>query len=343
MRTGIVIDSACDLPQSFLDAHHIHLLPILLCRGDSRLPDQRDPEATLAFYRQYQADKTLDADTAPPSVAAIQARLLDELALQYDRVLVITITHTRSPLFAHATEAAYGALKQSREPAYHQRRVQAGLTGPFFVTVIDSQALFTGQGVLVHEAVRLLEVEQYSFGVLRKVIEQLSPGVQGYLVPDDLFYVRHRASRKGEKSISLLRYHFGTLLLDIKPIIHFHQGDSQVIDKDRGFDRTLIKLMDRTRAAMAAGLATPLVNCSYAGDLDVIRHKRAFVELEDDARQRGITVLLSMMSVTGALNVGPGAFALSYIDGPPLALPTATEASEEPPGSGYTDAADWVI
>ncbi|MDQ5908094.1 MAG: hypothetical protein QG599_185 [Pseudomonadota bacterium] len=197
MRTGIVIDSACDLPQSVLDAHHIHLLPILLCRGDRRLPDQRDPEATLAFYRQYQADKTLDADTAPPTVAAIQARLLDELALQYDRVLIITITHTRSPLFAHATEAAYGALKQSREPAYHQRRVQAGLTGPFFVTVIDSQALFTGQGVLVHEAIRLLEEQQLSFSVLRQVIEQLSPRVQGYLVPNDLFYVRHRASRKG--------------------------------------------------------------------------------------------------------------------------------------------------
>lgn len=313
-----------------------------MCRGDRRLPDQRDPEATLAFYRQYQADKTLDADTAPPTVADIQARLLDELALQYDRVLVITITHTRSPLFAYATEAAYGALKQSREPAYHQRRVQAGLTGPFFVTVIDSQALFTGQGVLVHEAVRLLEEEQYSFGVLRKVIEQLSPRVQGYLVPNDLFYVRHRASRKGEKSISLLRYHFGTLL-DIKPIIHFHQGDSQVIDKDRGFDRALIKLLNRTREAMAAGLATPLVNCSYAGDLDVIRHKRAFVELEDDARQRGITVLLSMMSVTGALNVGPGAFALSYIDGPPLALPLASDAEEEPQGRCDPGAADWVI
>lgn len=87
MRTGIVIDSACDFAVSFLDAHHVHLLPILLCRGETRLPDQRDPEATLAFYRQYQADKTLDADTAPPTVADIQARLLDELALHYDRVL----------------------------------------------------------------------------------------------------------------------------------------------------------------------------------------------------------------------------------------------------------------
>ena len=342
MRTGIVIDSACDLPQSFLDAHHIHLLPILLCRGETRLPDQRDPEATLAFYRQYQADKTLDADTAPPTVADIQARLLDELALQYDRVLVITITQTRSPLFAHATEAAYAVLKQSREPACHQRRVQAGLTGPLFVTVIDSQALFTGQGVLVHEAIRLLEAEQLSFSVLRKVIEQLSPRVQGYLVPDDLFYVRHRSSRKGEKSIGLLSYHFGTLL-DIKPIIHFHQGESQVIDKDRGFDRALIKLFNRTREAMTAGLATPLVNCSYAGDLDTIRRKAAFVELEEYAQRHGITVLLSMMSVTGSLNVGPGAFALSYIDGPPLVLPTVNEAEEALSVSLHPEPPDWAI
>ena len=72
MRTGIVIDSACDLPQSFLDAHHIHLLPILLCRGETQLPDQRDPEATLAFYHQDQADKTLDADTAAPGTGELR-------------------------------------------------------------------------------------------------------------------------------------------------------------------------------------------------------------------------------------------------------------------------------
>ena len=54
-------------------------------------------------------------------------------------------------------------------------------------------------------------------------------------------------------------------------------------------------------------------------------------------------MLLSMMSVTGALNVGPGAFALSYIDGPPLALPTAHDAEEESVGLRNPGAADWVI
>ena len=136
-------------------------------------------------------------------------------------------------------------------------------------------------------------------------------------------------------------FHFGSLL-DIKPVIGFHRGESAVVHKDRGFDRTLLKLFDRTRAAMAAGLATPLVNCSYAGDLAVIRRNPLFIALENDAGRRGITVLLSMMSVTGALNVGPGAFALSYIDGPPLALPTASEADEEAQGHD-PGAVDWVI
>jgi fatty acid-binding protein DegV len=200
------------------------------------------------------------------------------------------------------------------------------MSGSFYLTVLDSKTLFTGEGVLAHEAVRLGENSNLSFGVLRSVAEQLSQQIYGYLVPDDLFYVRYRASKKGEKSIGLIGYHFGTLL-DIKPIIGFHQGESQVVAKERGFDRTLIKLFGIARQAIDQGLATRIVNTSYAGELEVIRRKRAFVDFEQYARERGIEVLLSVMSTTGGINVGPGSFALSYIAGPPISIPNNGDAA----------------
>jgi hypothetical protein len=86
----------------------------------------------------------------------------------------------------------------------------------------------------------------------------------------------------------------------------------------------LIKLFEMARQAIDQGLATRTVNTSYAGELDVIRHKRAFVDFEQYARERGIEVLLSVMSTAGGINVGPGSFALSYIAGPPIAIPMAT-------------------
>jgi DegV family protein with EDD domain len=321
MRTGFVIDSACDLPQAYLQEHSIHIMPISLHFGYDVFEDVRDPEATQAFYRKYLTEKTLDAETAPFSVEKIKALFLDNLVLKYDRVLVITIAQTRSPIFANASEASYAILKQ-----YRERRQKVGMSGSFYLTVLDSKTLFTGEGVLAHEAVRLGENSNLSFGVLRSVAEQLSQQIYGYLVPDDLFYVRYRASKKGEKSIGLIGYHFGTLL-DIKPIIGFHQGESQVVAKERGFDRTLIKLFGIARQAIDQGLATRIVNTSYAGELEVIRRKRAFVDFEQYARERGIEVLLSVMSTTGGINVGPGSFALSYIAGPPISIPNNGDAA----------------
>ncbi|MCB1919571.1 MAG: DegV family protein [Candidatus Competibacteraceae bacterium] len=341
MRTGIVIDSACDLPQTYIRQNNIYIMPISLHLGYDLFKDVRDPEATQAFYRKYLAEKTLDAETAPFSMEQIMELFLDELVLKYDRVLVITIAQTRSPIFANASEASYAILKQ-----YRERRQKAGMTGSFYLTVLDSKTLFTGEGVLVHEAVRLLDEHNLSFSVLRGVIEQLSQQVYGYLVPEDLFYIRHRASKKGEKSIGLLGYHFGSLL-DIKPIIGFHRGQSQAIDKERGFDRTLIKLFNIARQAIDRGLATRIVNTSYAGDPEVIRRKRAFVDFERYARERGIETLLSVMSTAGGINVGPGAFALAYIAGPPATIPESADNDTGEPlkiASAVDESqVDWII
>jgi fatty acid-binding protein DegV len=261
------------------------------------------------------------------------------LVLKYDRVLVITIAQTRSPIYENA-EAASRTIRTQ----YREKRQQAGMAGSFHMSVLDSKTLFTGEGVLVHEAVRLLEEEDILFGTLRPHIEQLSQHVHGYLVPEDLFYIRHRASKKGEKTVGLLSYHFGALL-DIKPIIHFHRGESQVINKERGFDRTLIRLFDVVRHAIQQGLATRIINTSYAGDLEVIRHKRAFIDFERYARDHKIKVLLSVMSTAGGINVGPGAFALAYIAGPPLEIVGSANHANAKPAANPLDSAteDWSI
>ena len=41
MRIGIVVDSACDLPQDFIAEHNIVLLPITVRIGEAVLADHR--------------------------------------------------------------------------------------------------------------------------------------------------------------------------------------------------------------------------------------------------------------------------------------------------------------
>lgn len=310
MRTGVVIDSACDLPPSYIEEHHIHILPISLRFGSELFIDTRDPAATQEFYRKYVAERNLDADTESLTVEEIKDLFLNNLVLQYDRILLITIAQTRSPIYKNATEASFAILK-----SYREKRRQAGLGGSFYMNVLDSKNFFTGEAVLVHEAVRLLEEEQLSFGNLRVIIEDLSRHVHAYLIPNDLFYLRNRASQKGDKSVGLLSYHLGGML-DIKPVILGYRGESQAICKERGFDRALERLFEITRAAIDRGLRTRALAMSYAGDPEAIRQKPAFVEFEQYAQSRGITTLMSIMSTTAGVNVGPGAFSLAYIAEP---------------------------
>ena len=55
MRTGLVVDATCDLPQEFLAAHGIRVLPIRIHLGRDALVDRRVPEATRQFYAEQLA------------------------------------------------------------------------------------------------------------------------------------------------------------------------------------------------------------------------------------------------------------------------------------------------
>ena len=120
-----------------------------------------------------------------------------------------------------------------------------------------------------------------------------------------------------------------------------------MVHKDRGFDRALANLLDLAQQAIVAGLATPVINMSYAGNPEVVRRKRIFADFERYAQARGIELMLSVMSTTAGINVGPGAFALAYIAGPPVAIPATTTGNGNSREANLTavddSQTDWSI
>ncbi|GAB4362622.1 MAG: DegV family protein [Gammaproteobacteria bacterium] len=305
MRVGVIIDSACDLPPEFIEKEQIQVLPINLYLGEEQALDVRDPGETIAFYQRFAAKKWRAA-TEPPSVEQVTETLLERAATQFDRLLIVTISSTRSGIFENVTKAQLPLLN-----AVRQKRNREGIKGSFFLRVHDSKTLFTGQAVLVHEMVRLLREEGLGFDELCRRADVLSGNIRAFLVPEDLYFVRKRASKKGESSISWLRYQTGTLL-DIRPVIRAHRGETEAVVTARGFERALGKLLDMAAEAVEQGLKTNTIAMSYAGDPQRMwRHPlvRRFV---DHALSHGIEVLQSVMSTTAGVHVGPGAFSLAY-------------------------------
>ena len=307
MRIGIVVDSACDLPPAWLEAHNVKLLPVTVRIGETQFVDLRDERATLDFADAHVAERGHTAETAAYPSDRIKALFLDELVVDYDYVFCLTITRSRSQIHDNATHASFAILNE-----YKPIRAAAGHTTPFALRIVDSQQVFAGQGILPVEAVRLRDAGATA-PEIRSRLEFLAERSYAYMVPRDLGYLRARIKHRGDRSVSLLAALIGGAL-DIKPILHCHRGDTGPVGKVRGFEPAAEKLL--SFAADRVGLLTPTLCLSYGGELDQLHALPGYTALVAACEAHNVERFETVMSLTGMVNVGAGSLTVGFA-GPP--------------------------
>lgn len=305
MRIGVVADASCDLPPEFYRDYGVGILPVTIRLGDQALVDERDPELTLRFYTEQLADKGFDAETQPLSAEQIRERFLDRLVLDYDYVFCITVTSTRSPIFENATKASFAILSD-----YKSVRSAAGVSGPFALRIVDSKNMFSGTGVLVAEAAKLAKAGVHP-NEIRKRLDELRENICGYMVPGDLYYIRNRAIKKGEKSVGLISYAIGSAL-DIKPVLLCYRGETQPVAKVRSYERAIERMFAHVTRQIEYGIDTRHLCISYGGDPAQIAALPGYEALAATAQRKGIEILTSIMSATAAVNAGAKCVAVAY-------------------------------
>lgn len=100
---AIVIDSACDLPQQYLDEHHIHMLPLSIIVNGSHYLDKQTITASQ-LYRQIKDDKT-DVSSSLPSREQIM-RLYEQLLANYEYIVSIHVSSQLSGTYAACKQIA---------------------------------------------------------------------------------------------------------------------------------------------------------------------------------------------------------------------------------------------
>ena len=134
---AVLTDSSCDLPQSVLDDHQIHLLPFNLFFGENLFLDK----VTISpgqFYDLLKSRREMPTSAQPPQ-ANVQ-RALEFLAGHYDSVIAVTISG--------GLTGVHGQFLKAREAL--------GLD-PARVAVVDSRHLSVSEALIVlrvAEAVR---------------------------------------------------------------------------------------------------------------------------------------------------------------------------------------------
>jgi fatty acid-binding protein DegV len=131
------------------------------------------------------------------------------------------------------------------------------------------------------------------------------------MVPRDLYYLRARARKKGDRSVGLVSAALGTAL-DIKPILHCNRGETGPVAKVKGLEAAARRLFDFATERVNAGLLTPTLCLSYGGELTGMRLLPGYEELRAACRDNNIEFHETVMGLTGMVNVGKGALCVGF-------------------------------
>ena len=211
---SIVTDSACDLPETVVRAHGIHVVPLSLVYDERVLRDGIDIDAHT-FVERLRAGEH-PSTSQPPPAAFYDA--FQRAADDGESVLGVILASALSGTFQSAQTAA----KRDLDAPIH---------------LMDSRGISVLQGLLVMKAAELAELGWAP----EEVIEALDRirDRSGIFFTVDTF---DRLIASGR--VSRGRAWLGSLL-DIKPILNVDEsGAAQPVSKVRGYDALLPKVLD---------------------------------------------------------------------------------------------------
>ncbi|WP_417529596.1 DegV family protein [Marinobacter lipolyticus] len=309
MRVGLIVDSACDLPYEFSRKHGLFILPVTAVIDGQTYVDEHDPVLTQEFYQSGLLQRGHHAETQAFTAEQIHDLFMEKIVTQYDLAICESVTRTRSLIFQNATEAMNSVMAH-----YHEPRKAAGRDGRFSMRVIDSKQIFAGQGLLAAHTVRLIG-QNLSKNALRHQVDSFTDKIYTCVIPRDLHYIRERARRRGDKSVSALVAFLGKAL-NITPIIFGQGAIGEPVAKTRDFNVAVEKVMNYAAARVEAGLLTPYVSLSCGLSWTEIEALPGLNNLRDVCERHGVELLLSQMGITSSIYVGPGSLCLSLAADP---------------------------
>ena len=304
MKTQLVVDAACDLPAKFLQDRDIFIIPLTINIDGNISKDQRDPFSLLQKYESNAISIKYSADSSPPTVIELEKLFQDTIVPDSKYAIVQTTSNKRSLMFSNCEQS------QKQILAHARLLVSDGLREiPFGMRVMNSTTMFSGQGLLAAFTSDLIQAEKSTKDIVR-LAEAFKSKIFAYAVPADVSYVRERARKRGESNISFL----GSLVaksLDIKPTIRFRHDDTQLVDKNRGFEKAANSLFDYAARQIKEGLLSPYIVVSFAGDPNKLSQYESYVQLQAIAKRFNVSLLTSPMGLAGGLNLGLGAISLA--------------------------------
>lgn len=219
MRTAVVTDSTAYLTAEECQKYNIHVVPLSVHLEDGTYDE--DKITATDFYDKVRGAKVFPKTTQPPIGKFME--LYETLAKEYDDVVTI-----------HLSSGISGT---------YQGALQAGeLVDSINVFGFDSEVACSPQGMFAIEAAKLAE-EGASGEEIIKHLNELKESMRAFIIVDDLTHLQ----RGGRLSAAAAL--IGGLL-QVKPILHFHNTKIEPYEKIRTQKKALRRVEELLQEAI---------------------------------------------------------------------------------------------
>lgn len=308
MKVGILVDATCDIPTSILKSHHVTILPTMLNLKSEAFPDARLVNDTLSFYNERPNSEITEASYNSAGFEELKTLLEDNLLYTCDHLVFIAPHIKLSSTLKNIREALFDL-----QPRLQSLREQALINTPFKVRIIESEHAYAGYGLVLYEALRLLNEKARSADQIKAPLDDFKRTVETYILPGHV--------NGGQQHLSAAPFNLSWLsqkkqqLVRTQPVYKIdqngfrHMTDIRSNSPENSFLEFTYDYLTRT------SLRNHLVNISYAGKLSQLRVTPAFKLLHEHVKAKRGRLVYSNMSPSSATQLGMGALSVSFSGG----------------------------
>lgn len=282
MSIKIICDSACDLPASMLEELGIEELPIVVIKGEREYFDKVSiqPEEVYESMRDGEVFKT--AQITPITFE----NTFEKYVKKGDEVIYIGFSSGLSATFQSANIA-----KLTIEEKYPEAEI----------TIIDTKAASGGYGLVVYEAGRILK----NGGTKKEIVETaefFSRNVDHIFTVDNIEYL-YRGGRVSRTNAILGG------MLNIKPILEVNDGKLVPLEKIRGKNKVLKRMVDLVgERNVDSDLSSTIFCITHGDDLETAEKLRSMISDKYGAKD----FIINQIGGAIGAHVGPGSLTLFY-------------------------------
>lgn len=236
----IVVDSTCDLDDSFIKKYNIEVLPLRISVNNEEFLDKVNVSVDYIYEKMREGIVPKTSQVNPMDAYSV----FEKLCNNNDNFIYLS--------FSSRLSGTYNLCKNILDEFKEKHK-------DLKIEIIDCKTGAAAIGLMAMQAAKMIE-EGYSFdNIIESINDMVEKTCYIFSISDLKWLIKGGRISKFKGTIGGI--------LDIKPILHVNEGYMEVIKMVRGRKKTLKTVVDLV-CAEAKGFRGQIIGISHADDIE---------------------------------------------------------------------------